>query len=488
MTARRVTGWVLVLTLSCLSLTATAQAPPQPSDNGRDLHGVPQKSREQLAAILKSLGDAPALTETQNELLKELRKRFPGTSTEQMVERAQEWKKSLSEAAGKNGPTGFEAMGLDGTKKSFSAEDLTGLIGNLEKLQSAFRGSEGQNGPRIPQVGGQEHHRRASSENPFHQKTPEGTPPPIDQIPADPNPAKRQNSRLQSHEFGDAIKSPASIIGDGNPTIKPPLHATQAPTKNRQDVERLMSFWEKNVGPLDRTPALKKAFIDLATAGPTSGNGVIDTPDGKEGFLSFLEGKGTEAGELGKFEFLGKSFEGGSWKFPELGIKNWAPKWSASMPEWSPPNAPSPSIPAGGFDLPTGDGAIPLLVLVAIAAAVYLASRYLPGFVRGESGGAIDLGRKPWPVNPAGVADRAALVKAFEYLSVLLCGDAARVWNHRTIAAALRAKVVGADGVAEELAGLYELARYTPATEPFPESALAAARRCLCHLAGVPAK
>ena len=47
-------------------------------------------------------------------------------------------------------------------------------------------------------------------------------------------------------------------------------------------------------------------------------------------------------------------------------------------------------------------------------------------------------GLGPWPVDPRTIADRAALVRAFEYLSVLRCGTGAKVWNHVTIAAELR--------------------------------------------------
>ncbi|MBL8865538.1 MAG: hypothetical protein JNK93_08245 [Planctomycetia bacterium] len=95
------------------------------------------------------------------------------------------------------------------------------------------------------------------------------------------------------------------------------------------------------------------------------------------------------------------------------------------------------------------------------------------------------LGR--WPVDPRTIASREELVRAFEYLSILLCGDAARVWNHLTIARALRRQIPASDLVADELAKLYELARYTPANEAMSPASLADARRCLCHLAGVSA-
>jgi hypothetical protein len=58
------------------------------------------------------------------------------------------------------------------------------------------------------------------------------------------------------------------------------------------------------------------------------------------------------------------------------------------------------------------------------------------------------------------------------------------VWNHRTIASALRAKFPSAQLIADELATLYELARYTPPGEALSPTSLADARRGLTQLSG----
>lgn len=106
---------------------------------------------------------------------------------------------------------------------------------------------------------------------------------------------------------------------------------------------------------------------------------------------------------------------------------------------------------------------------------------------RGEPGPRPLPGLGPWPVDPRHIADREALVKAFEYLSVLVCGGGARVWNHLTIASALERAVPQAEALADPLARLYAVARYTPAYEPLPPGAIAEAREYLCELAGVSA-
>jgi hypothetical protein len=90
-------------------------------------------------------------------------------------------------------------------------------------------------------------------------------------------------------------------------------------------------------------------------------------------------------------------------------------------------------------------------------------------------------------VDPRSIADREALIQAFEYLSVLMCGGGARTWNHVTIASALERAVPQAEALADPLARLYAVARYTPADQPLPPGAVAEARGYLCELAGVPA-
>jgi hypothetical protein len=91
----------------------------------------------------------------------------------------------------------------------------------------------------------------------------------------------------------------------------------------------------------------------------------------------------------------------------------------------------------------------------------------------------------PWPLDPATVASREDLIRAFEYLSVLRIGPAARNWNHRHIASKLSATQTG---TADEVATLYERARYAPSEDLLPENSFEQARRGLCALAGVEGK
>jgi hypothetical protein len=164
---------------------------------------------------------------------------------------------------------------------------------------------------------------------------------------------------------------------------------------------------------------------------------------------------------------------------------------SVRKPEWSSPRMPSMGAPgmsgAGG----PGEGTLIGLLWIVLAAIVLVVLwRYFasPRKAAVQAEQAVwQLG--PWPVNPAEVATRQDLIRAFEYLSLLLLGPAARVWNHREIAGRLGEKASDAElerrHAANHLASLYEQARYAPPHEPLPDSELSGARRDLCLLAGV---
>jgi hypothetical protein len=90
-----------------------------------------------------------------------------------------------------------------------------------------------------------------------------------------------------------------------------------------------------------------------------------------------------------------------------------------------------------------------------------------------------------WPIDPRNINTREDIVKAFEYLSVLICGPRAKTWTHSTIAEELIALVATHGETAIKLARLYELARYAPLDEPLTRAEVLEARRLVCDLAGV---
>jgi hypothetical protein len=127
--------------------------------------------------------------------------------------------------------------------------------------------------------------------------------------------------------------------------------------------------------------------------------------------------------------------------------------------------------------------------MILLALLAFAAWKLRNWFTEGDADGPISRWRLgPWPVQPALVRTREELVRAFEYLSLLRLGKAARSWNHRQIAANLGGVTSAATECGEaaaRLAQAYEHARYAPAADELPDRELEAARRDLCLLAGV---
>jgi hypothetical protein len=165
---------------------------------------------------------------------------------------------------------------------------------------------------------------------------------------------------------------------------------------------------------------------------------------------------------------------------------------SGSVPSWSVPHfAP----PATGGEFWGG------LLTVGVLVTLGLLAWRLSAWHREHAANGVKASRRlgGWPVDPARVRTREELVRAFEYLSLLRLGFAARNWNHLEIATRLGSQAPPASPqpdaatppsadprhAAEELAALYEQARYAPPSDAIADAALAAARRDLCYLAGV---
>src|SRR5205823_7290216 len=155
----------------------------------------------------------------------------------------------------------------------------------------------------------------------------------------------------------------------------------------------------------------------------------------------------------------------------------------ATMPDLPRPNLRLPRFDFGAPGLPSGGlrasaGALDVVQVILIGlvtAAVGVVLWRLLG-ARAAQAIALRRGLGPWPLDPARVANRAELIRAFEYLSLLRCGEKARSWHHRAIAACLGGTEAERRAAAERLAELYEQARYAPDATALPEPAFADAR------------
>ena len=329
-----------------------------------------------------------------------------------------------------------------------SSEELKQLMQNLGKPGDPPP-------PRLPRPG--------------DRPPPTPSPQPISPKPPGPNP----NRPNEPFNPGPSNKQPT-----------PNPQRSGKPGANSEQVQGAVQMWEQSVGPIDSTPAVKDAIVDLfGNGGPGSNQKPFwDTaPD---------TGSGGSTPSSGFWKFLnGGNGGGSSWTSP-----SWMKNFNASSP--SAPSAPktgfnAPSAPniggLGGVSL-AGLGTVGTVIFALIFAAIigFLIWKFLPLVkeLRNRTPKPLP-GQGPWPIDPRTIHDREGLVLAFEYLSILVCGNGAVVWNHLTIAEALRDALPHVEHLAEPLARLYAVARYTPLREEIPESAYAEARHCLCQLAGV---
>jgi hypothetical protein len=307
--------------------------------------------------------------------------------------------------------------------------------------------------------------------------------------------------------FGKAGKDPASLPALPKPPIRPDLDPPKGPLDDvppkdpqqmakEKAVQVLGATWERNVGPLDETPAVKDALKELV-----EGTGDFKGPDGESFWDALTKDTGSGTSVADWFDGLADAGGGGGdWKWPSFdwpsfGLGRTSPPdagrsgSSSSGSWWSRRGSSSPSGPSGsgfGFEIPGLEGTWwPLVILAAILLGALAVWRFW--YLRdGRAAPAFELGGLgPWPVDPRRIATREQLVLAFEYLSVLVCGPSAKTWTHNTIATALADLAATHAETAMILARLYELARYAPLNEPLTTAEIAEARRLVCHLAGV---
>lgn len=281
---------------------------------------------------------------------------------------------------------------------------------------------------------------------------------------------------------------------NGQPGTPPPSSEQKA--ANKEGYQQVVGMWENNFGDIDDTPALKKSLVEMFSGegkspwGEGGGNG-WDGPNGgkSDGGKNPWDGGGNGGSQSGFVNWLKTTTSGGGpswWKNMTGGNNSLIPPPSGGS-NWSPP----PSAGGGGIGGVSVAGGGPLLIVLAVLAVLavvgFVAWRYWPQIQALRNGPKPVGGLGPWTIDPRDVKDRDTLVKAFDYLSVLICGDGARVWNHQTISEAFRDNVPGAAPFATQLARLYALARYSPANEPITQADIAEARGYLCRLAGVTA-
>ena len=338
-------------------------------------------------------------------------------------------------------------------------------------------------------------------------------PPPLEPDKLDTRPAPKKIDPARPPQNGETPKitpgdppPPPPTANDGPPNVpdfRPPGAGENKPLnpfeQTPEDMARgkamraLAGAWEKNIGPLSETPAVERALAELVT-----GVGDMKDADGKSIWDAFDKELGDGKGFA---DWLNGEGFGGDWKMPSFNFN--MPSWNLGRTNidvgggspsrrsswWNrgPRGGSGGGSGGGGFGIPGLEGTwlpVVLLAAVLLGALVWWRFVYLRDPAREQVAFAgVSLGE--WPIDPRRIATREDVVKAFEYLSVLICGPEAKTWTHATIAEALTGLARTHGEAAVMLARLYELARYAPMSEPLTPDELSEARRLVCALAGV---
>jgi hypothetical protein len=159
------------------------------------------------------------------------------------------------------------------------------------------------------------------------------------------------------------------------------------------------------------------------------------------------------------------------------------PHWKLPLPSLANPGLGPVSAPALPTAAALGTVAVWLVLVALVAVLLWQASRWLKA--TGQRNRAAEAGLGPWPIAPDRIATRAELVRAFDYLALLVFGTPARAWHHHAVARALAERSAPLADAAGQAAALYEWARYTEGDEALPADRRDRARRALAQLAGM---
>jgi hypothetical protein len=380
-----------------------------------------------LAARLKKLdpGTSPSLDPKQVERqLEAFKKQYPGLSNEELAEK-------LAEQFGLPSPSdpGF-AETMKKLMEGAGKQDLPGLSpGGKNPLDGPK--------PPTPPVG--------KFDPP---KLPPGDPPLPKTFP------KRNKAPF------DPAPSAAPAAPSPRPAGRP--MAADEMARRTEAYNDVRNWWESRFGPLKNSPAVQDLMKEMIAGRDKAG---APTGGSLDEVVQSLAKSAKAAGG-------GKGGDGGGWKLPGFG--------GGGLSSGGPVGGP---VGGGAF---AGGSWLPVILFVVVA-AVGLGLLWLwPRLMGKKQDGPTPVpGLGPWPLDPRTIRDRDDLVRAFEYLSVLVNGADARTWNHRTIAGGFRKNVAGAADSADELADAYCVARYTPPDRPMSDFEVETARTHLCRLARV---
>jgi hypothetical protein len=197
-------------------------------------------------------------------------------------------------------------------------------------------------------------------------------------------------------------------------------------------------------------------------------------------------------------------FKNGGWKdLDQWGKSNAGELWKMKPPEMQGANVTPPNVGGGGGSsvggggggsgpslgggggAGLGGGGTALAIIAGIAGAIFLAILLMRKWKLDRAQRAAAAATGPIPIDFEAIRSREELVRVFNRVSLDRCGEDARPWNHRVVADHVGQTQPAHAEPANEVAGLYERARYAPTDEDLTAGEFADARRDLRTIAGV---
>lgn len=309
------------------------------------------------------------------------------------------------------------------------ADELKNMVGELNKRDSSANRNSNPTGGPPPNSG-------ARPANPM---------PPQQQTPVDPSAPAPKPSRFDPRE-----RSPSTRDDAGAERFKEFVRrAERWMPQSMKDSEAAKNLTRK-LADRDWGKSSSKLFDKLGSK--------IDVGDGLKGTGNFLERAFNRVGNR---------------RMPNINAPN--------LP--SAPRGPSLGTPGTPSGAEMGGAFTVLLVLAVVLIGGLMIWKLLVQPARARTPKTGDWHPGSWPVDPSRVRTREELIQAFDHLALLRGGQVARHWHHDQVA-----KQFGDDEsqrvVANRVADIYELARYTPPQEPLAAERITAAGADIGSLAG----
>jgi hypothetical protein len=283
------------------------------------------------------------------------------------------------------------------------------------------------------------------------------------------------------------LESPSKPNGASQPVVRPvppPARLPDLPNQSHSWLARVEK-WIGNNRTFQNSPAMHRVLEDLAHA-----KFQVDAGGAGTGVPSFGEKAAQWIGDRVPSERIWT--DSVMSRVRDIPLPSF-PNVDLPHLRFSTPSLPSLDVPSVSMPAPSSSRGETVFFSVFTVAVVALVLWKLYGSLLSRKarrqgpdwalGGAASISARR--LDLSSLRSREDLIRAFEQLSLVKLGSAARSWNHLHLAAGLGGNENGRRRLADHLAFLYEQARYAPGDGCVSPDALQIAHRELAILAGV---